>query len=235
MTDTGTVWLSPEAAAKKAGTSRFTIMRAIKSDKEGHLKASKDNRTNHWKIAQQHLEEWMKTRPELSANNDQKQGRTERDRIAITDQPELHTMPAQIEAAILKERLAVKEQALTIQREAHAREVAALQERLTSTEARLDQAQAEHRDQLAEITAKHDEQLTQARARHDEQLAQIEARHGEELTKSETRHGEELARTEARLGAQLEELRRDRAGWQQQAEQLTAQISQRKRRWWQRR
>lgn len=202
MTETGTVWLSPEAAAKKAGTSRFTIMRAIKSDKPGHLKASKDNRTNHWKIALQHLEEWLETRPDLSANNDQNQGRTERDRMAITDQPDQHTLAAQIEVAVLRERLAVKEQALADQREAHAREVGALQERLTSTEARLDQAQAEHW----------------------EQIAQVEARHGEQLT-----------RTEARLEAQLEELRADRAGWQKQAQELTAQIGQPKRRWWQRR
>lgn len=222
MSDTPSAPLSPEAAAKIVGLSRFAIVRAIKA---GKLRAIRDN-NGHWKIDPEALELWRKNRPKVSANTERHiEPHTDTPTVQNTEREAPHTpdasIEAQIEAAVLRERLAVKEQALTDQREAHAREVGALQERLTSTEARLDQAQTEHREQLAQAEARHAEQLEKTEARHSEQIAKIEADHAEQLTKAE-----------ARLEAQLEELRQDRAGWQKQAQELTAQIGQRKRRWW---
>lgn len=56
MTDTTHthVHMSPEQAAQVAGTSRWTIMRAIKSHR---LKAVRDNR-NHWRISREDLDVW---------------------------------------------------------------------------------------------------------------------------------------------------------------------------------
>ncbi|MCX8510030.1 MAG: helix-turn-helix domain-containing protein [Rhodobacteraceae bacterium] len=47
--------MSPEAAAKARGLSRWTVMRAIKS---GHLRAYRDN-NNHWKITQDSFFAWV--------------------------------------------------------------------------------------------------------------------------------------------------------------------------------
>lgn len=48
--------MSPEAAAQVAGTTRWTIMRAIKSQR---LRATRDNR-NQWRITPEDLETWRR-------------------------------------------------------------------------------------------------------------------------------------------------------------------------------
>lgn len=65
-----TMHMSPAQAAQAAGVSRWTIMRAIKSQK---LKAIRDNR-NQWRIAAPDLEMWrshtVRTPEHLHTKND---------------------------------------------------------------------------------------------------------------------------------------------------------------------
>lgn len=53
-TEQSNLHLSPEQAAQIANVSRWTILRAIKSQ---HLQALRDNR-NHWQISPPDLAEW---------------------------------------------------------------------------------------------------------------------------------------------------------------------------------
>lgn len=52
--------LSPQAAAKRAGVGRTTIMRALE---KGDIPLSHKDNGGRWKISAQGLEDWMKMRP----------------------------------------------------------------------------------------------------------------------------------------------------------------------------
>lgn len=90
--------LSPTQAAKRTGVSRWTIMRALKSQE---LYGDRDNR-NHWRISPEKVDEWASSRAAQDTHNVPAQ-----DAAHPTAQVEIATLQKEVER--LQERLALTE------------------------------------------------------------------------------------------------------------------------------
>lgn len=91
--------LTPAQAAERAKCGRSSIMRALEAKS---LRGERDNK-NRWKISQQALDEWTKSRPEID--------RSVSEQIAVTDQDKTghvreELAAAKAEIAGLRDRLA---------------------------------------------------------------------------------------------------------------------------------
>ena len=95
---------SPAKAATKAGVSRKTVMKSIKSLE---LAAHRNNQ-NHWVIRPTDLANWMREREKRNpkAPNEKTSGIPP---IATTPQHELDALKAQLELSFVKQRLEASE------------------------------------------------------------------------------------------------------------------------------
>ena len=97
---------SPQQAAIKAGTSRMTVMNAIKSME---LPAHRNNR-NHWSIRPTDLANWIQKR-EKNKPDHITLSRSDASVVAPTPAQEIELLKSQLELSFTQQRLEAAEQA----------------------------------------------------------------------------------------------------------------------------
>ena len=137
---------SPAKAATKAGVSRKTVMKSIKSLEL----ASHRNNQNHWVIRPTDLANWMREREKRNpkAPNENTSGIQP---IAPTPQHELDALKAQLELSFVRQRLEASEQDNAKLKQ----EVSALKTELKESRDQMNQVWREVTDKLISLVKPH--------------------------------------------------------------------------------